>query len=143
MTINRPERAGPVGETINGIPVIGKAPKKDARWWTEWYLETWARVLSMKGLALGLPKQALVGENYTSLDLDGDAAYEQMCYRSADTTSLVIGGLPQSERHAVRHRYLGERYPFEKLEEPYGIALSLAIPLITTALRRRGSYLGD
>lgn len=130
-------------EYINGVPVYGRTPKKDARYWTEWNLENWARVLSAGGNPEGLPKSAMVGENYTSLDLDGDSAYQAMCYAAADTTSMVINGLPDAEMAAIRHRYLGEFYDFEALVHPFGIALALAIPLVTEGLRRRGAYLGD
>lgn len=123
--------------------IVGQGVKKDARWWTEWNLENWARVLSSGGLPDGAPPKAHVGDNFTSLDLDNDVAYDRLCESLADTTSVVVAGLPEPQRQAIRHRYLGERYEWETGIGPYGVNLALAMPMVTQALRSRGVWLGE
>ena len=125
-------------------PIItGQHVKKDAHWWTEWNLENWARVLSSGGLPDGAPGEACAGENFTSLDLDNDIAFDRMCESLAETTGIVVAALPEPQCQAIRHRYLGERYEWEKGIGPYGVNLALAMPTMTEGLRARGVWLGE
>jgi len=130
---------------IEAIRPMPELVLKDARWWTEWNLENWARHMQGIELPEGLPPEASGGvQGYTSLDLENEDAHDRLSAELADVTSRVVVTLPDAERSAIMHRYIaGAPYEFHRVKVPYGLALASAMDLVQEGLRRLGVWLGE
>jgi hypothetical protein len=105
-------------------------------------LRNWVTFMHGEAKPAGYPKRACGGvTNYTSLDLENVAAYENLDRELAEKTDAVIAGLTPVEQCAVHHRYLRAVYRFhrESLED----VLDRARLKIEIGLRKRDVWLGD
>lgn len=135
---NRDEaRAGPVGDSI---PEVGEAPVRDQRFYTEQYLDRWARWMRMGGKPVGCPGKASGGLNGYTIHT-GDADYEYEECRGAAITNAVINDLPIVEQCALHHAYLDAVYRFtDRLR--FEVALERAVSHVSAGLLRKGIWLG-
>lgn len=90
----------------------------------------------------GCPKGASGGiTNYTSLDLDNVAAYENLDRTLAEKTDAVIASLTPVEQSAIHHQYLHAVYRFQR--ETLDMVLTRAKQKIEIGLRKRDVWLGE
>lgn len=90
----------------------------------------------------GYPKKASGGvTNYTSMDLDNVAAYENLDHDLAVRTNAAIDDLPPVESCAIYHKYLHAVFRFNR--EGLDAVLGRARENIKAGLRRRGVWLGE
>lgn len=127
------------------IPIIGLAlkvePIRAARARVEALLRIWVAYMHGEAKPAGYPRKASGGvTNYTSLDLENIAAYENLDRELAEKTDQVIAGLTPVEQCAVHHEYLHAVYRFR---EPLDEILERAKLKIEIGLRRRDVWLGD
>jgi hypothetical protein len=90
----------------------------------------------------GYPSRACGGvTNYTSMDLENVAAYENLDRTLAEKTDAVINGLPPIEQCAIYHKYLHAvyRFPRGNLDD----VLERAKNAIQAGLQRRDVWIGD
>lgn len=108
----------------------------------EWHLRNWQTWMHRPALRLGMPRKAAVGENYTSVDLDNEIAYESLDDDLAERTNAVIDGLVPAQRMAIYKAYgmiSVWRFPRDNFEA----VLKLAKASVAVGLVRKGVWLGD
>lgn len=90
----------------------------------------------------GCPNRACGGaRNYTSMDLDNVAAYENLDRDLAERTDAVIDDLAPAERCAINHKYLHAVFRFNR--ESYEDVLARALVNVLAGLRRRNVWLAE
>lgn len=105
-------------------------------------LRNWVTFMHGEAKPAGYPRKACGGvTNYTSLDLDNVAAYENLDRELAEKTDAVIAGLTPVEQCAIHHVYLRAVYRFHR--EQLESVLDRAKLKIEIGLRRRDVWLGD
>lgn len=105
-------------------------------------LRNWVTYMYGESKPAGYPRKACGGvTNYTSLDLDNVAAYENLDRELAEKTDAVIASLSPVEQCAIHHQYLHAVYRFQR--ETLDIVLGRARQKIEIGLRRRDVWLGD
>lgn len=114
-------------------------------YWVDSHLQTWARSMSGDNLPRGCPRQACVGENYSSLDLDNVAAYEHLDADIARRTGAVIDdiGIRHPAQKAAIYRAYGVAAVFRFPRENYAQILDAAKENVKLGLRKRGVWLGE
>lgn len=115
-------------------------PMRDAQRAVERMLRLWVSYMHGPSGAVprGCPKQASGGlRNFTSLDLENIAAYENLDRTLAQKTDAVIASLTPIEQCAIHHHYLHAVYRFRDLES----VLERARQKIEIGLRRRDVWL--
>jgi hypothetical protein len=116
--------------------------KKDAAYWVERLLRNWVTWMHGGSRPAGYPKRACGGvTNYTSMDLENVAAYENLDRDLAERTNACIDDLAPVERCAIYNRYLQAvfRFPRESRED----ALARAMKNLEAGLKKRGVWLGE
>lgn len=116
------------------------APLRPAQEAVERLLKSWVRYMHANEGPDGYPKEACGGlTNYTSLDLDNIAAFENLDRVLAEKTDAVIASLSPVEQCAIHHAYLHAVYRFR---EPLEAILDRAKHKIEIGLRARDVWLG-
>lgn len=116
-------------------------PLRPAQEAVERMLRNWVRYMHADEGPEGCPSQACGGlTNYTSLDLDNVAAFENLDRVLAEKTDAVIAGLSSVEQCAIHHAYLHAVYRFNR--EPLDVVLQRAKLRIEIGLRARDVWLG-
>lgn len=114
---------------------------KDAEYWTEWNLSNWAKWMQHGGLPDGCPKEACGGlENYTTVDLDNEKAYESLDERLAEATNAAIDDLQPASKSAIYREY-GILKAYSGAD--YVAVLRLAKLEVREGLRLRNVWLGE
>lgn len=115
---------------------------KTVDYWLDRLLSEWAEWMQRPGIRLGLPKRAAVGENYTSLDLDNEIAYDALDDDLAIRTNAVIDGLPPAQRMAI-YRCYGIVSVWRFPRDNYADVLIIARANVLTGLKKRGVWVGE
>lgn len=106
------------------------------------FIRLWVTYMHMEAKPDGLPTHACGGAtNYTSLDLDNVAAYENLDLGLAEKTDAVINSLPLPEQCAVYHRFLYAVYRFHRGN--FDEVLARAKDSIIAGLQRRDVWIGE
>jgi hypothetical protein len=126
------------------VPVLAMTaePVRIAQHGVERCLRVWVSYMHGDEKPEGLPAKACGGvTNYTSMDLDNIAAYENLDTAIAEHTNAVIESLPPAQKCAVHHIYLHAffRFPRDNVHE----LLENAKHALEIGLRRRGVWLGE
>ena len=116
-------------------------PIKDAAYWTESALLTWARFMRGSDLPDGLPSEVGILENFSGYDANSEHAYDKLDGWIADTTHAAICELIPIENAAIYNVYLQAIYRFPRGN--YSEVLDRARANVQAGLRRRGVWLGD
>lgn len=127
---------------VRDVPVLMMSvePLRPAQAAVERLLRNWVRYMHADEGPEGCPSQACGGmTNYTSLDLDNVAAFENLDRVLAEKTDAVIAGLTLVEQSAVHNHYLHAVYRFR---EPQDVVLERARLKIEIGLRARDVWLG-
>lgn len=113
--------------------------------WLDRHLQTWAAWMRRDSLRLGLPKKAAVGENYTSLDLDNEIAYDSLDDDTAVRVNAVIDDVGQRHpaQKAAIYRDTGLIAVFRFPRDNYADTLDAARQNVLIGLRRRGVWCGE
>ena len=114
---------------------------KDAAYWTESALLTWARFMRRNESPDGFPDHVAILETFSGYDANSEHAYDKLDVWIADTTHAVICGLIPIENAAIYHIYLQAVYRFPRGN--YSEVLERARANVQDGLRRRGVWLGD
>lgn len=114
---------------------------KDAAYWTESALLTWARFMRGRDLPDGLPGKDGILEGFSGYDANSEHAYDKLDGWIADTTHAVICGLVPAENAAIYHTYLQAVYRFPRSN--YSEVLERARANVQAGLKRRGVWLGQ
>ena len=120
---------------INVVPTVAQARVEDL-------LRNWVTFMHGESKPDGYPSRACGGvTNYTSMDLENVAAYENLDRGLAEKTDAVIAGLSPVEQCAIHHTYLHAVYRFQR--ETLDVVLTRAKQRIEIGLRRRDVWLGE
>src|SRR4051812_49096471 len=112
-----------------------------ARRMVERCLALWVTYMHGESKPAGCPRRASGGlMNYTTVDLENVAAYENLDTDLARKTDSVIESLTVVERAAVHHTYLHAVYRFNR--EALPAILERAKGKIEVGLRRRDVWMG-
>jgi hypothetical protein len=104
-------------------------------------IRIWVTYMHGESKPAGYPRRASGGvTNYTSLDLENVAAYENLDREIAEKTDAVIESLSPAERCAIHHKYLHAVYRFNR--ETLEAALARALQRLEIGLRARDVWLG-
>jgi hypothetical protein len=124
--------------------IVGE-PVTTADYWRDRHLETWAAWKHAPDGPDGLPTEGCVGENYTSVDLDSDIAFEKLDSWIAMAVDAVVSDI--GERHPTQRAALEQAYGIASLyrfpRENYDGLLAMAKAGVTVGLRRRGVWMGE
>lgn len=105
-------------------------------------LRLWVSYMHAEAKPAGYPRKACGGvTNYTSMDLDNIAAFENLDRVLAEKTDAVIASLTPVEQCAIHHEYLHAVFRFQR--EAFDVALERARNKIEIGLRARDVWLGD
>lgn len=115
---------------------------KDAEYWTNAYLDTWARSMRGSDSPDGLPSDSCCGimQCFATLDANSEHAYEKLDAWIAEVTGAVLWELPSIQRNVIWHAYdlialVGVR--------DYQGTLAAGKLNVQAGLRRRGVWLGE
>lgn len=112
---------------------------------TERHLDTWCAWKHGWSGPRGYPGEALVGENYTTLDHNSERAYEKLDGWVAMQVELVIDGIGQRNpaQKAALYRAYDVVAAFQFPRGNYAELLKAAKVEVMAGLKRRSVWLGE